>query len=124
MKKKAEMQAPAKWIVELVFVLFLIIIFLSVTTKVKDDSLHNLRVEARDYAFTRDAIAISPSQLDYKYDLDPNMTLTINQERCIVQTKYKNQRTLPTNFFCSKDTMVTITEQETIDNKMRIIKNA
>lgn len=115
----------AEWIRDLILLMFVIAIFTSVVIKIKDDSLHNLRVEAIEYASARDALLTLPYQNEYNYKpRNENITISINTERCLIQTKYKEETRATTAFFCAKDDLVTLKEETSAGNTVRITKNA
>ena len=65
MNNKANFSLPAEWIIHLAMLLMVIAIFMGVIIKLYDNNLHVLKVEARDYAFTRDAVSMSQNKLFY-----------------------------------------------------------
>ncbi len=110
----------AEWIVHLVFLLLVIMIFTSVSFKIKDNKLHQLRVESRDFAFTRDILTISPYSLEYKYIPRENVTLSFNEENCLVSAKYKDSST-PLSYSCGIDKLNTLQQIE-LDKTIKITK--
>lgn len=119
MNKKG-IKKVGEWIIHLVLLLLVIVIFLSINSKIKDNRLHDLRVEARDFAFTRDAILSSPYSLDYKYVPRENITIILNEQGCLVQAKHKEAVT-PTTFYCGIDKIIKLNQEET-DKVLRITK--
>ena len=111
MNKKASITKVTQWIVHLVLLMMVISIFLGVILKLKDNKLHNLRVEAREYAFTRDTVLASPEQIRYKYLTKEKILLKINKERCLIQSFYKEHKdTTPVTYFCTQNEQVQINE--------------
>lgn len=110
MNKRAS-KTMYEWTVDLVFILMVLIIFLSAAVKIKDTRLHNLRVEARDYAFTRDALSIYPNSFNYDYRIRENIVLQVNKESCQIQSRYLDDPTKPVVFPCGKDQTLRLAEQ-------------
>ncbi len=102
----------SEWIVQLVFLIIVILVFLSVNAKIKDNRLHDLRVETRDYAFTQDILLSSPYSLHYNYKVRENITLKINDSPCLIQGSYKEDSTPPVVFSCVTDALSTLKHQE------------
>lgn len=121
MNKKA-ISIVADWIVELILLGLTIAIFITVVINLQDNHLHSLRVEAKEYAFTRDTIFTTPYPLNYNFSLMENITLEINSNNCIIQTKYIGEYGSPVTFPCAKTSSQLITEQISKDS-IRILKN-
>ncbi len=103
MNKKGWETMP-EWMVYSIFLFIVILVLLSAVVKIKDKRLHNLRIEARDYAFTRDAASVTPYEINYVYYSKKNdIEIKFNPENCLVQAKYKDDRTLPIPYFCGVD---------------------
>ena len=121
MNKKG-MAIVSEWIVDLFFLLMVVVVLLGGITRLQDNKLHNLRVEARDYAFTHDASIITPYQLDYNYKIKNDISLSINLDKCLIQTKYTNENTPPVVFSCLKDQNLDLKE-EVDQNNIRMKKD-
>ncbi len=117
-KKAISTAADMFW--KLAFLVMIIIVFMTFVTRVKDNNLHALRVEAREYAFTRDAILSSQNSIAYNFKLKENISLSINPESCLVETKYIGD-SIPIRFLCVKSTK-TLLEQPN-NNIIKIVKN-
>lgn len=89
--KKAETELMTNWIIDLVILAFLIVTFIAVNIKIKDNTAHNLRVASIDYSFVRAAsqIYVSGRELNYNFNYNNNITLEI-ENPCIVNAKLKN----------------------------------
>ena len=111
----------SEWFVHIVLLLVVIALFLGVGFKIKDSKLHNLRVESRDIAFTFDSISISPDNINYNYQMRDKTDFSLDQNRCMIKTKHKEDTTTPTNFFCgiSKDNQI---PYQVIENQIKITK--
>src|SRR3989344_2714431 len=89
MNKKGELiELPLVKIIDLFFIGLVIFSFLLIQFKVKDNTLHDLRIEAIDYAFTKDAVSISSGETSYIYKTKENIKLEI-KENCQIETKTK-----------------------------------
>ncbi len=119
MNKKG-MEALAEWIVHLVLLLLVITTLLSVSYKIKDNKLHQLRVESRDFALTRDILTTSPYNLEYRYNPRENITLLFNEENCLVQAKYKDDPN-PLKYFCGIDNLNKLQQIE-LDKTIKVTK--
>ena len=119
MNKKGAVKVASEFVVWLVFLLLVISIFMGAAFKIKDNTLHKLRVESRDYAFVQDALSASPYSLIYQYNQNPNITLVVNQEKCIVTVKDKVNSGSTLKFSCGIDQFSTLKFQE-IDKKIKI----
>ena len=120
MTKKA-FELSLETLVKVIFVLFVLPVFISFNYKIRDDRLHKLRVETRDYAFTRNTILASPDNVNYNYKVRENITLSLNEEKCIISAKYKDDNTPPLKFFCGVDKTVRLQQQE-LEKNIKIIK--
>ncbi len=83
MNKKGVTEEQLDWIKDLVFAVLIIIFFLAPQFKIKDNTFHNLNVEIRDYASTKDVASLSPGKLVYIYQSNPNITLSTTNN-CII----------------------------------------
>src|SRR3989338_6012973 len=100
MNKKASLEKMSEVIVHLVIILFGAII------KIKDNKGHQLRVESMNYALLRDVISTTDEEVNYDYLLKEKIELEINQENCVIQTKFKEDLTRPTSFTCNKNQQI------------------
>ena len=119
MNKRGAVKVASEFVVWLVFLLLVISIFLGAAFKIKDNTLHKLRVEARDYAFVQDALSASPYPVVYNYLQNPNITLSLNQENCLVTVKDKVDSSNAIKFPCGLDKFSTLKYQE-LDKKIKI----
>jgi len=120
MNKKGELiELPLVKIIDLFFIGLVIFSFLLIQFKVKDNTLHDLRIEAIDYAFTKDAVSISSGETSYIYKTKENIKLEI-KENCQIETKTKLKKDfIPTKYYCSKTNE---NLEETIEENQIIIK--
>ncbi len=109
---------------ELFFLLIVTAVLLAGTARIKDDHLHNLRVESRDYAFLRDAALPAPHQLEYKYNTKQGIEIDINKEVCLVKANYIEEKRTPAAFHCARNSLIEITEEKLQNNVIKIRKNA
>gem|GEM_PF-6959146 len=105
------MSKISQWLVHLVFLIMILLIFLSIITKIKDNKLHQLRVEVREYAFLRDTVLSSSNEILYSYTPKENILLKINKEKCIIQAEFKNQQNVPVTFKCVKNDLKNLEEK-------------
>ena len=117
---KKGISIAADWFWKLALLIAVLIIFISVIGKVKDNNLHELRVEAREYAFTRDSLLTTSNSIVYNFKIKENATIDVNPENCLIETKHKGD-SVPIRFFCTKS-LVQINEQP-INNQIRLTKN-
>ena len=94
--------------------------FISATRIIKDNKLHQLRVESRDYAFTIDSISSYTDELNYVYQPQENVTINFDKNKCIVETKHKDVNR-PIKFFCGSD-IISDLEIEKTNNNIKISK--
>ncbi|MBS3168787.1 hypothetical protein J4216_06680 [Candidatus Woesearchaeota archaeon] len=121
MNKKASLEKMSEVIVHLVLILLVLIILFGAIIKIKDNKGHQLRVESMNYALLRDVISTTDEEVNYDYLLKEKIELEINQENCVIQTKFKEDLTRPTSFTCNKNQLRTL--QETKDKNLIKIKN-
>ena len=85
---------------------FLIIItFLGVQFKIKDNTSHNLKVEAKNYALIKDAVSISDGNTNYVYKTNAKL---IENEKCEIEAYSKEKELLPVKEYCSRKESNTI----------------
>ncbi len=119
MNKKGTIKKSGEIIVWLVFLLMVIVIFLGASYKIKNNNLHNTRVEAREFSFVIDAISSSSAKVHYIFRQNPNITINMN-ENCQIQAKHKDTVS-PVFFRCGKDLFSGIKIQQ-LENKILITK--
>ncbi len=119
MDKKGTIKKSGEIVVWLVFLLLVITIFLGAAYKIKDNRLHNARVEAREFSFVRDALDSSINKVHYLFRQNPNITININ-ENCRIQVKHKETLT-PVFFRCGKDQLSGLKMQQ-LENKIIFTK--
>src|SRR3989338_6053490 len=106
MNKKASLEKMSEVIVHLVLILLVLIILFGAIIKIKDNKGHQLRVESMNYALLRDVISTTDEEVNYDYLLKEKIELEINQENCVIQTKFKEDLTRPTSFTCNKNQQI------------------
>ncbi len=119
MNKKGTIKKSGEIIVWLVFLLMVVVIFLGASYKIKDNRLHNTRVEIREFSFARDAADSSSNKMHYIFRQNPNITTKIN-ENCQIEAKHKETLS-PVFFRCGKDQFSGIKHQQ-LENKILLTK--
>ncbi len=98
---KEGISQPMEWIVALFFIGLVIAFFLFINFAVKDNTAHNLKVEAIDYASTKDVVSISPDKIHFVYTLKPGIIIN-SKEQCLIESKTEVQKYLPVKVQCSR----------------------
>ena len=118
MNKKGISQDQLDWIKDLVFVALIALFFLAPQFKIKDNTLHNLNVEIRDYAITKDTASLAPGKLSYTYLANSNITISTG-DNCVI--KGETITGVKAEYKCSR---INNKVQETFNkNKITLVKS-
>ena len=115
MKRRGSLEQLSEYIIHLVLLLLVIVPFASLSLKIKDNALHTMRVEAKDYLLARDSASIS-SFLDYDYEVRKNIIISVEKEKCSVKIYHENKLT-PLVYSCAR---LTNLKEDNLNNLIKI----
>lgn len=119
MNRKATVKIAGEFITWLVFLLMVILIFLGVAYKIKDNNLHRLRVEGIDYNLVRTAVLSSSHKIDYRYSTDPAIEISITENPCIIEARIKEKKNILHKIPCASDQFTELSHQQ-LETALRI----
>lgn len=111
-EKRGEETLLYDTLLELVFVAVIALVFLSVASFVRDDTLHQQRVIARDFALVHDAALAAPGGLQYHFPVAQGFALTVDAQ-CHVQVQSVAKRAqLAEGYLCAVSANPRLSVQE------------
>ena len=119
MNRKATVKIAGEFITWLVFLLMVISIFLGTANKIKDNRLHQMRVEAIDYSLVRAAVLSSPNKVDYKYAQNSAIEMSVAENPCIIEAKIKEKNNVLHRIPCFNDQFTQLNQQQ-LETSLRI----